>query len=74
MGFGGDADGSGQRSFQQLSSEKDYEETAAFFKKRDTSQYDMALKQTLENIQARAAWIKVCLDMSSLRSQATDFA
>ncbi|RPD63715.1 hypothetical protein L227DRAFT_496652 [Lentinus tigrinus ALCF2SS1-6] len=47
-----------ERSFQLLSSEEDYQETVAFFKDRDTSQYDMTLKQTLDNIRARAAWIK----------------
>ncbi|KAI0717276.1 peptidase family M1-domain-containing protein [Cerioporus squamosus] len=51
-----------ERSFQQLASEEDYEETAAFFKDRDTSQYDLALKQTLDNIRARAAWIKRSTD------------
>jgi len=45
-------------SFDQLSSEKDYEDTAAFFKDKDTSKYDMALKQTLDAIASRAAWIK----------------
>ncbi len=55
------ADDVAQRSFQLLASEEDYEETAAFFKDRDTSQYDLAFKQSLDNIRARAAWIKVRL-------------
>ncbi|TBU29067.1 peptidase family M1-domain-containing protein [Dichomitus squalens] len=44
--------------FTGLSSEKDYEETSAFFKGKDTSKFDMALKQTLDSIKARAAWVK----------------
>ncbi|KAI1788458.1 peptidase family M1-domain-containing protein [Ganoderma leucocontextum] len=48
--------------FMGLSSEKDYEETTAFFKARhfekDTSKFEMALKQTLDSIRARAAWVK----------------
>ncbi|RDX48017.1 hypothetical protein OH76DRAFT_1484207 [Lentinus brumalis] len=51
-----------ERSFQLLASEEDYEETAAFFKDRDTSQYDLAFKQSLDNIRARAAWIKRSTD------------
>ncbi|KAI0668551.1 leucyl aminopeptidase [Trametes maxima] len=47
-----------QTSFGALSSDKDYEETAAFFKDKDTSKFDMALKQTLDNIKSRAAWVK----------------
>ncbi|KAJ8489143.1 hypothetical protein ONZ51_g3140 [Trametes cubensis] len=45
-------------SFGGLSSDKDYEETAAFFKDKDTSKFDMALKQTLDTIKSRAAWVK----------------
>ena len=51
--------GFGQISFQSLSSEEDYEATAAFFKGRDTSAYDQALNQSLDNIKTRAAWIEV---------------
>ncbi|KAI0637348.1 leucyl aminopeptidase [Trametes polyzona] len=47
-----------EASFGGLSSDKDYEETAAFFKDRDTSKFDMALKQTLDTIKSRAAWLK----------------
>ena len=28
---------------------------------KDTSKFDMALKQTLDSIRARAAWVKVCV-------------
>ncbi|KAI0373350.1 leucyl aminopeptidase [Pilatotrama ljubarskyi] len=45
-------------SFGGLSSDKDYEETAAFFKDKDTSKFDMALNQTLDTIKSRAAWVK----------------
>ncbi|KAH9857712.1 leucyl aminopeptidase [Lenzites betulinus] len=45
-------------SFSGLSSEKDREETAAFFKTKDTSKFDMSLKQTLDTIGSRAAWVK----------------
>ncbi|KAM5543145.1 hypothetical protein V8D89_003019 [Ganoderma adspersum] len=45
-------------SFQSLSSEEDYEATATFFKGRDTSAYDQALNQSLDNIKTRAAWIE----------------
>ncbi|OJT04088.1 Aminopeptidase 2, mitochondrial [Trametes pubescens] len=47
-----------ETSFGGLSSDKDYEETAAFFKDKDTSKFDMALKQTLDTIRSRAAWVK----------------
>ncbi|KAI9056855.1 leucyl aminopeptidase [Trametes sanguinea] len=49
-------------SFGGLSSDKDYEETAAFFKDKDTSKFDMALKQTLDTIRSRAAWVKRSTD------------
>ncbi|RDX52652.1 hypothetical protein OH76DRAFT_1553921 [Lentinus brumalis] len=45
-------------AFMGLASEKDYEETAAFFKDKDTSKFDMALNQTLDSIKSRAAWVK----------------
>ncbi|KAI0831781.1 leucyl aminopeptidase [Trametes gibbosa] len=45
-------------SFGGLSSDKDREETAAFFKDKDASKFDMALKQTLDTIGSRAAWVK----------------
>ncbi|CDO74865.1 hypothetical protein BN946_scf185004.g15 [Trametes cinnabarina] len=45
-------------AFGGLSSDKDYEETAAFFQDKDTSKFDMALKQTLDSIRSRAAWVK----------------
>ncbi|KAI8998978.1 leucyl aminopeptidase [Trametes punicea] len=47
-----------ETSFGGLSSDVDYEETAAFFKDKDTSKFDMALKQTLDTIRSRAAWVK----------------
>ena len=28
-------------------------------KNKDTSKFDMALKQALDNVQSRAAWVKV---------------
>lgn len=46
-------------SFTMLSSMKDYEETVAFFKDRDTSTFKMSLDQALESIEARAAWVEV---------------
>ncbi|KAI0743398.1 peptidase family M1-domain-containing protein [Daedaleopsis nitida] len=51
-----------QTSFETLSTEEDYKATAEFFEGRDTSGYDMALKQALDNIQARATWIKRSTD------------
>ncbi|GJE96509.1 aminopeptidase [Phanerochaete sordida] len=45
-------------SFTMLSSMKDYEETAAFFKDRDTSTFSMSRDQALESIEARAAWVE----------------
>jgi len=45
-------------SFEALSSEKDYEETQAFFKDKDTSTFKMSLDQALDSIKARAAWVK----------------
>ncbi|TBU53789.1 hypothetical protein BD310DRAFT_937381 [Dichomitus squalens] len=45
-------------SFRYLSSDKDYEATAAFLKDRDTAAYDQALRQSLDNIKTRAAWVK----------------
>ncbi|KAI0713398.1 peptidase family M1-domain-containing protein [Earliella scabrosa] len=44
--------------FGGFSSDKDYEDTAAFFKDKDTSKFDMALKQTLDSIKSRSAWVK----------------
>ncbi|KAI0747687.1 peptidase family M1-domain-containing protein [Daedaleopsis nitida] len=49
-------------SFNMLSSEKDYEDTAAFFKEKDTSKFDMALRQTLDSIRSRAAWVQRSTD------------
>ncbi|KAI0779918.1 peptidase family M1-domain-containing protein [Fomes fomentarius] len=49
-------------SFQTLASEEDYEATVAFFKDKDTSSYDLPLKQSLDNIRARAACIKSSTD------------
>ncbi|KAI0695406.1 peptidase family M1-domain-containing protein [Cerioporus squamosus] len=51
-----------ETSFMGLASEKDYEETAAFFKDKDTSKYDMALNQALDSIKSRAAWVKRSTD------------
>ncbi|KAI0933682.1 hypothetical protein AcV5_005768 [Taiwanofungus camphoratus] len=45
-------------AFNPLATDKDYDETAEFFKGKDVSKFDMSLKQTLENIHARSAWIK----------------
>ncbi|KAH9921040.1 leucyl aminopeptidase [Fomitopsis serialis] len=45
-------------SFRNLSADKDYEETAQFFKDRNTEKYKMKLDQTLEDIQVRSAWVK----------------
>ena len=33
---------------------------------KDTSKFDMALKQTLDSIKARAAWVKVCINLAML--------
>ncbi|KAI0781326.1 leucyl aminopeptidase [Trametes elegans] len=49
-------------SFGGFSSEKDYEETVAFFKDKDTSKFDMALNQTLDTIKSRAAWVERSTD------------
>ncbi|EMD34526.1 hypothetical protein CERSUDRAFT_86618 [Gelatoporia subvermispora B] len=49
-------------SFQSLSSYKDLQETEEFFKDKDTSKYDMTLKQTLDTIRARAAWVERSTD------------
>ena len=51
--------GAWQITFGVLSSEKDYEETSAFFKERDPAHFDLALRQSLDGIRTRAAWIKV---------------
>ncbi|OBZ75470.1 Aminopeptidase 1 [Grifola frondosa] len=45
-------------SFNALSSEEDYQDTLDYFKDKDTSKYEMSLQQTLDNIHARAAWVK----------------
>ncbi|KAH9923984.1 leucyl aminopeptidase [Epithele typhae] len=44
--------------FDGLSSERDYEETAAFFKDKDTAKFDMSLNQTLDAIRSRGAWVE----------------
>lgn len=36
-------------------------------KDKDTSKFDMALKQTLDSIRARAAWVQVCHAHGSLQ-------
>ncbi|KAF9813474.1 hypothetical protein IEO21_05581 [Rhodonia placenta] len=50
------------RVFQSLSSRRDHEEISNFFKEKDTSKYNMALKQTLDNIAAQAAWVERSTD------------
>lgn len=45
-------------AFVALSSERDYEETKAFFKDKNTSTFEMSLNQVLDNIKARGAWVK----------------
>ncbi|TFY57887.1 hypothetical protein EVJ58_g6753 [Rhodofomes roseus] len=47
-----------EMSFRNLSADKDYQETAEFFKDKDTGKYKMKLDQTLEGIQIRSAWVK----------------
>ncbi|GJE97965.1 ERAP1-like C-terminal domain-containing protein [Phanerochaete sordida] len=47
-----------QFALSALASTKDYEETEAFFKDKDTSTFKMALDQALDNIKARAAWVE----------------
>ncbi|OCH95247.1 hypothetical protein OBBRIDRAFT_788437 [Obba rivulosa] len=49
-------------SFQGFSSYKDLQETEDFFKDKDTSKYDMTLRQTLDTIRARAAWVERSTD------------
>ncbi|KAI0730373.1 peptidase family M1-domain-containing protein [Fomitopsis betulina] len=44
--------------FRNLSSDKDYEDVAEFFKDKDTERFKMKLDQTLEGIQIRSAWVK----------------
>ncbi|KAH9942750.1 peptidase family M1-domain-containing protein [Amylocystis lapponica] len=44
--------------FGALSSKKDHHATAAFFGAKDVSKYDMTLKQALESILTRSAWIE----------------
>lgn len=48
--------------FERLSSEDDYEKTTRFFEDKDTSSYDLALKQVLEGIASRVSWIKRSTD------------
>ncbi|KAF9821576.1 hypothetical protein IEO21_00422 [Rhodonia placenta] len=45
-------------AFESLTTDKDYDDTVVFFKEKDTSRYDLALKQTLDSIASRSAWIK----------------
>lgn len=45
-------------TFEVLTTDKDYDDVVAFFKEKDTSRYDMALKQSLDSIASRSAWIK----------------
>ncbi|KAI0792895.1 hypothetical protein C8Q75DRAFT_751852 [Abortiporus biennis] len=51
-----------QYSFQSLCTKKDHDETAEFFKDKDTSKYRMALQQTLDSILAKDAWIQRSTD------------
>ncbi|KZT03397.1 uncharacterized protein LAESUDRAFT_761974 [Laetiporus sulphureus 93-53] len=44
--------------FTKLSSEKDYQDTKEFFTNVNTSKYEMAAQQTVEEIKIRAAWVK----------------
>ncbi|OSX66267.1 hypothetical protein POSPLADRAFT_1043724 [Postia placenta MAD-698-R-SB12] len=48
--------------FERLSSEDDYEKTTRFFEDKDTSSYDLTLKQVLEGIASRVSWIKRSTD------------
>ncbi|KAL6304086.1 ERAP1-like C-terminal domain-containing protein [Sparassis latifolia] len=45
-------------AFKSLSSTQDHDDIVEYFKDKDTAKYDMALKQSLENILTRAAWIQ----------------
>ncbi|KIL68636.1 hypothetical protein M378DRAFT_71638 [Amanita muscaria Koide BX008] len=46
-------------SFGGLSTRKDHDEVADFFKDKDTSKYSLTLAQTLDSIQSKAAFIEV---------------
>lgn len=54
-----------KHTFNPLASEKDYEETKAFFQGKNTSKYKMALEQALDTIKSRAAWVVVCISAST---------
>jgi aminopeptidase 2 len=47
-------------AFGSFNTVKDYEETKAYFKGKDTRTYDLALNQALEQIQSNIHWISVC--------------
>ncbi|CAL1703777.1 unnamed protein product [Somion occarium] len=47
-----------QFSHDSLSTFEDYKETEKFFEGKDTSKYDMTLKQTLDSIRSKALWIE----------------
>ncbi|KAJ7582802.1 leucyl aminopeptidase [Mycena floridula] len=47
-----------QLIFTPLTAQKDYVDTEAFFKDKDTSKYHMALAQALDSIRARSAFIE----------------
>ncbi|CCM04355.1 uncharacterized protein FIBRA_06527 [Fibroporia radiculosa] len=56
-----------KETFQYILSEcrdqdLDYQETAEFFKDKDTARYRLALQSTLSNIASRAAWVKRSTD------------
>ncbi|ESK92997.1 leucyl aminopeptidase [Moniliophthora roreri MCA 2997] len=47
-----------ESSFSVLSTEKDLQDTIAFFEDKDTSKYSLSLGQSLDSIRARIAYIK----------------
>ncbi|KAL0580690.1 Aminopeptidase 2 mitochondrial [Marasmius crinis-equi] len=51
-----------QESFAVLSTEKDLQETLAFFEGKETSKYSLALAQSLDSIRARTAYINHSTD------------
>ncbi|KAK7693087.1 hypothetical protein QCA50_002652 [Cerrena zonata] len=51
-----------QIPLEVLTTKQDLEETAEFFKGKDTSKYDMTLQQTLDTISSKALWIKRSTD------------
>jgi len=44
-------------SFESFTTQKDWDETQAFFEGKDNSKYYMALNQALDSIKANAAWL-----------------